>query len=179
LRLHEIPLYLDSRSTVYRPLAELLIGSGLRISGRSLCSSETWNSKTPAGVIVVYRSGKKGKVGSTKSDRFRSVEIGPGFSEVVREQVELRAGMPGDDKLDTLLYAMPVGAQDRPRALGGDGNGKPLDRTTVSRDWRPRIGRAERRQDRRGSSHASVRAPSCRAAASPQRRSQRCSDGAL
>ena len=32
LRLHEIPLYLDSCAEVYRPLAELLIGSGLRIS---------------------------------------------------------------------------------------------------------------------------------------------------
>jgi integrase len=32
LRLHEIPVYLDSCSDVYRPVAELLIGSGLRIS---------------------------------------------------------------------------------------------------------------------------------------------------
>ena len=32
LRLHEIPLYLGSCSAVYRPLAELLIASGLRIS---------------------------------------------------------------------------------------------------------------------------------------------------
>jgi hypothetical protein len=31
LRLHEIPVYLDSCSAVYRPLAETLIGSGLRI----------------------------------------------------------------------------------------------------------------------------------------------------
>src|SRR5207248_8531078 len=32
LRLDEIPRYLDACSEVYRPLAELLIGSGLRIS---------------------------------------------------------------------------------------------------------------------------------------------------
>ncbi len=32
LRLQEIPLYLDSCSEIYRPLAETLIGSGLRIS---------------------------------------------------------------------------------------------------------------------------------------------------
>jgi hypothetical protein len=31
LRLYEIPRYLDACSDVYRPLAELLIGSGLRI----------------------------------------------------------------------------------------------------------------------------------------------------
>jgi hypothetical protein len=32
LRLHEIPVYLDSYSPVHRPLAEVLVGSGLRIS---------------------------------------------------------------------------------------------------------------------------------------------------
>jgi integrase len=32
LRLREIPIYLDSCSDVYRPLAELLIGIGVRIS---------------------------------------------------------------------------------------------------------------------------------------------------
>jgi integrase len=32
LRLDEIPRYLDASSAVYRPLAEVLIGSGLRIS---------------------------------------------------------------------------------------------------------------------------------------------------
>jgi integrase len=32
LRLGEIPRYLDGCSDVYRPLAELLIGTGLRIS---------------------------------------------------------------------------------------------------------------------------------------------------
>ena len=32
LRLDEIPLYLDACSAVYRPLAELLIGTGLRVS---------------------------------------------------------------------------------------------------------------------------------------------------
>jgi len=32
LRLDEVPLYLDACSEIHRPLAELLIGSGLRIS---------------------------------------------------------------------------------------------------------------------------------------------------
>ena len=136
LRLHEIPLYLDSCSLVYRPLAELLIGSGLRISEAIALQSGDLELEDSGGVIVVYRSRKKGKVGSTKSDRFRAVEIGPGLSAVVREQVEKRAAMEGGDKLDALLYTMPVRVRKTDQGRWeGDGNGKPFDRTTVSRDW--------------------------------------------
>ena len=49
LRLHEIPRYLESASTVYRPLAELLIGSGLRISEALGSGWETWSSSQSAG----------------------------------------------------------------------------------------------------------------------------------
>jgi integrase len=136
LRLHEIPLYLDSCSLVYRPLAELLIGSGLRISEAIALQLGDLELEDSGGVIVVYRSRKKGKVGSTKSDRFRAVEIGPGLSAVVREQVEKRAAMAGGDKLDALLYTMPVRVRKTDQGRWeGDGDGKPFDRTTVSRDW--------------------------------------------
>ena len=131
LRLHEIPLYLDSCSTVYRPLAELLIGSGLRISEAiALQLGELEDS----GEISLTR--KKSKVGSTKSDRFRPVEIGPTLSAVLREQVELRARMPGGDKLDALLYVMPMRVRKTDHGRWeGDGEDKAFDRTTVSRDW--------------------------------------------
>ena len=77
LRLHEIPLYLDSCSDLYRPLAELLIGSGLRISEAlalrvgdlELEDTRRHDRRLP---LAQERRG----VGSTKSDRFRSVEIG-------------------------------------------------------------------------------------------------------
>jgi integrase len=136
LRLHEIPLYLDSCSLVYRPLAELLVGSGVRISETIALQLGDLELEDSGGVIVVYRSRKKGKIGSTKSDRFRAVEIGPSLSAVVREQVEKRAAMAGGDKLDALLYTMPVrvGKTDQ-GCWEGNGDGKPFDRTTVSRDW--------------------------------------------
>lgn len=64
------------------------------------------------------------------------MEIGPGLSAVVREQVEKRAGMPGGDKLYALLYTMPVRVRKTDKGRWeGDGDGKPFDRTTVSRDW--------------------------------------------
>lgn len=136
LRLHEIPLYLRSCSLVYRPLAELLIGSGLRISEAIALQLGDLELEDSGGVIVVYRSRKKGKVGSTKSDRFRAVEIGPLLSAAVREQVEKRAAMAGGDKLDALLYTMPVRVRKTDQGRWeGDGDGKPFDRTTVSRDW--------------------------------------------
>ncbi|MGH2831998.1 MAG: tyrosine-type recombinase/integrase [Solirubrobacteraceae bacterium] len=134
LRLHEIPLYLDSCSTVYRPVAELLVGSGVRISEAIALQLGDLELEESGGVIVVYRSRKKRKVGSTKSDRFRSVEIGPSLSAVLREQVELRAGMAGGDKLDALLYVMPVRVRKTDPGRW-EGDGKALDRTTVSRDW--------------------------------------------
>ena len=49
---------------------------------------------------------------------------------------DVRAGMPGGDKLDALLYAMPVRVRKTDQGRWeGDGDGKSLDRTTVSRDW--------------------------------------------
>jgi integrase len=136
LRLHEIPLYLASCSDVYRPVAETQIGSGLRISETLGLQIGDLELEESGGVIVVYRSRKKQKVGSTKSDRFGSVEIGPGLSRVLREQVALRARMDGGDRLDALLFVMPVRVRKSDHGRWeGDGDGKPLDRTTVSRDW--------------------------------------------
>jgi integrase len=136
LRLHEIPVYLDSCSVVYRPLAEVLVGSGLRISEAIALQLGDLELEESGGVIVVYRSRKKGKVGSTKSDRFRAVEIGPALAAVVREQVAMRAMMGDGDRLDSLLYTMPVRVLKTDRGRWeGDGDGKPFDRTTVSRDW--------------------------------------------
>jgi integrase len=120
LRLHEIPVYLDSCSELYRPLAELLIGSGLRISEALALRLADLELEESGGVIVVYRSRKRrGTVGSTKSDRFRSVEVGAGLSSVLSNHIQEH----GLNKRDALLFAMP----------GSDE--QPMDRTTVSRDW--------------------------------------------
>jgi integrase len=135
LRLHEIPIYVDSCSKVYQPLAETLIGSGLRISEALALQISDLELDKSGGAIVVYRSRKKGGVGSTKSDRFRSVEIGPRTSSTIREQIshQLTGGAsPGKG----LVFTMPV--RDIKRTQGrwaSAGVGEAMDRTTVSRDW--------------------------------------------
>jgi integrase len=137
LRLHEIPIYLDSCSELYRPVAEVLVGSGLRVSeALALRIVDLELDDGGGGVIVVYRSRKKGAVGSTKSDRFRSVEIGPRTSLVLRTQVAWRRELDNGLADDALVFVMPV--RDRKRGQGrwmSAGFAEAMDRTTVSRDW--------------------------------------------
>ena len=59
LRLDEIPRYLDACSELYRPLAELLIGSGLRISEALGLRIGDLDLENTGGTIVVYRSRKR------------------------------------------------------------------------------------------------------------------------
>jgi len=44
------------------------------------------------GLVTVYRSQKREAIGSTKSDRFRSVETGPALARVLADQLARRAG---------------------------------------------------------------------------------------
>ncbi len=136
LRLDEIPRYLDACSGVYRPLAELLIGSGLRISeGLALRVGDLELEET-GGTVVVYRSRKSDTVGSTKSDRFRAVEIGPSLCAVLRDQVARRAELAASDRAAAVLFVMPVRTAKRSKGRWqGAAVGQPLDRNTVSRDW--------------------------------------------
>jgi integrase len=137
LRLREIPVYLDSCSAVYRPVAELLIGSGLRISEALALRVGDLELEKQGGVIVVYRSRKRGEaIGSTKSDRFRAVEIGPGLSGVLRDHLALGAEATSGDQAKAYVFVMPVRARKRDQGRWeGDGAGEPMDRTTISRDW--------------------------------------------
>jgi integrase len=137
LRLHEIPLYLDSCSAVYRPVAEVLIGSGLRISEALALKMSDLELEAKGGVIVVYRSRKRGDtVGSTKSDRFHSVEIGQGLSRVLGDHLARRAETASGDQSGAHVFVMPVRARKSEQGRwAGNGDGGPMDRTTVSRDW--------------------------------------------
>ena len=113
LRLHEIPLYLDACVEVYRPLAEVLVRAGLRISEAIDLQIADLEIEETGGFIVVYRSQKKTRTrttasGSTKGDRFRSVEIGPSLSRTLREQLARRAEMANGDQKDAPLFVMPV-----------------------------------------------------------------------
>jgi integrase len=83
LRLDEIPRYLDSCSAAYRPLAEVLIATGMRI-GEAL--APTWRDvDVDNRAIRVIRARKTSGYGSTKGDRFRSVNFGPRIAAVLRD----------------------------------------------------------------------------------------------
>ncbi len=128
LRLHEIPIYLDSCSDLYRPLAEVLIGSGVRISEALALHIGDLELDDSGGVIVVYRSRKKATVGSTKSDRFRPVEIGPRTSLALRTQIarrrEFDTGLANDGARVRHARAWPQaqpGSMGERRRRRGDG----------------------------------------------------------
>ena len=101
LRLGEIPRYLDACSERYRPLAELLIGTGLRIS--EALALDWGDVDLDELALRVLRSRKRdlagGEVGgSTKGDRFRSVEFGPRLRGILMDlrarRGELSSGDP-------------------------------------------------------------------------------------
>ena len=135
LRLDEITRYLDACSAVYRPLAELLIGSGLRISEALALRIGDLELEEVDGTVVVYRSRKSNRVGSTKSDRFRAVEIGPTLCSALRDQAARRAELAEGDRAAAILFVMPQRTVKRSKGRWESaGVGDPLDRNTVSRD---------------------------------------------
>ena len=114
LRTREIPRYLDACGETYRPLAETLIATGLRISE---ALALTWDDVDfPARTLRVLRSLKADGRGSTKGDRFRSVDFG------ARLETVLRAIRPTvvPTGADTLVFRGPRGGE--------------LSRSDVSRD---------------------------------------------
>jgi integrase len=140
LRLDEIPRYLDACSEVYRPLAELLIGSGLRISEALALRVGDVELQDSGGSIVVYRSGKRSGVGSTKTDRFRAVEIGPGLAVVLRDHVARRGEMTTTAGREALVFPMPTRLLKRDKGRwDGRGDGEAMDRNTISRDWHKEV----------------------------------------
>jgi integrase len=113
LRVDEIPRYLDACDELYRPLAETPIATGLRISE---ALALTWDDVDWSARSLRVRSRKARGHGSTKGDRFRSVDFGPRLEAVLRG---LRAS------------AAPIDA----RMLGFRGRrGGELSRSDVSRN---------------------------------------------
>ncbi len=141
LRLHEIPLYLDNCPEVYRPLAEVLVRAGLRISEAIDLQIADLELEQMGGFIVVYRSHKKTRAhktasGSTKGDKFRSVEIGPGLSRTLKDQLARRAEMASGDQNSAPLFVMPVRTRKADRGRWASaGDPERFDRNTVSQVW--------------------------------------------
>jgi integrase len=141
LRLHEIPAYLDACVAVYRPLAEVLLRAGLRISEAIALQVSDLELEQTGGFIVVHRSHKKVRtraaaIGSTKGDKFRSVEIGPGLSRTLTAQLACRAQMPGGDRHKAPVFVMPARSRKTDRGRWpSTGDPEPFDRNTVSREW--------------------------------------------
>lgn len=108
LRLHEIPLYLDGCSDTYRPLAEVLIATGLRISeALTLTFGDVdWE----ANALRVVRSGKRVGFGSTKGDRSRSVDFGPRIEASLRELL-MRRDTQGGDPSRAPVFVGPRGGR--------------------------------------------------------------------
>jgi integrase len=92
------------------------------------------------GSIVVYRSRKVSLTraaadGSTKSDKFRRVEVGPSLSRTLADHHGRRAEMASGDRKSVPLFVTPVRARKADRGRWASaGDPEPLDRTTVSRE---------------------------------------------
>ena len=135
LRRNEIPLYLDACSAVYRPLAELLIATGMRISE---ALALRWDDVDFANkVIRVYRQRTSdGADDHTKSRRFRAVSVGDRLLALLRDLYARQSELYARDLTRTHVFVMPVRRHKNDRGRWeSKGLGRPMDRSTVSRDW--------------------------------------------
>jgi integrase len=126
LRLNEIDPYLDACAGYYRPLARLLIGSGVRIS--EALALRFGNLDLEHGLLRVYvqRGRESYESQPTKGKRFRSVRIGPALAKSFAELRTLRAA-----RADDWLFLCPP--PRRGRYAGRDAE-LPPNRKTVH-DW--------------------------------------------
>ena len=86
-------MYLDACSPWYRPLAEILVGAGLRI-GEAIALQ--WRDVDWDGsALQVSRAAKNGGLGGTKGDKARAVMLAPYLLELLRGQRGADAGARG------------------------------------------------------------------------------------
>ncbi len=108
LRIEEIDRHLGASSEVYRPLAELLVTCGLRISEALglIWADVDFDHQ----VIVVYRQSKaqRGETGATKGQRVRRVEARPDLLKRLADVKATRAEMVAGDIGRQAVFVMPV-----------------------------------------------------------------------
>jgi integrase len=135
MRLHEIPVYLDSCSAEYKPLAALLIGTGARISEALAIRPSDLELDTTGGWVTVARALKQdGSIGSTKSRRPRSIEIGPELAHRLQTHLTERQHKhsDADDAGPLFIAPRPVHRSHATRSAGSQPF-PPPDRGTVGK----------------------------------------------
>ena len=99
--------YLEAAPDAYRPLAELLIATGLRIG--EAVALEWSDVDFEALTLRVSRSRKLGgAVGGTKSDRSRMVHIDPGLAQTLEQQRR------SSGRLGRLVFSTSTGSMLNP-----------------------------------------------------------------
>ena len=101
----EVPRYLDACKAWYRPLAEVLIGAGLRV-GEAI-ALEWRDVDWDGSALNITRAAKDGGIGTPKGDRGRTVLIAPYLLELLREH---RRGQMEAGRLDRLTFTSPQGS---------------------------------------------------------------------
>jgi integrase len=96
--------YLDSCSGWYRPLAEVLIGAGLRV-GEAI-ALEWRDVDWDGSALEVSRAAKGNTVGTTKGDRPRSVMVAPYLLELLHQHRSIQAS---SQRLSRLVFLSPQG----------------------------------------------------------------------
>lgn len=97
--------YLDACDPWYRPLAETLVGAGLRI-GEAVAlqwGDIAWDSSA----LVISRTAKTGGIGTPKGDRTRTVLVATYLLDLLREH---RARQGQDGHVGGLVFTSPRGA---------------------------------------------------------------------
>ena len=111
LRMDEIPRYLDACPEHYRPLAELLIGTGTRISE---ALALTWSDVDLSTQVIRVQRQRPRKAGDAhtppKGRRARAVQIGPDLASLLRSIHEQRP-QPINDA--GWIFLCPVPARGR------------------------------------------------------------------
>lgn len=134
LRRAEIPRYLDACPAPYRPLAELLIATGMRISE---ALALRWDDVDfERSVIRVHRQTTPHGDSHTKNRRFRSVSVGERMHGLLRDLYARQSERYDHDLTRHHLFPTPIRpAASKLRRQHTNITVKPIDRSTVSRDW--------------------------------------------
>jgi integrase len=113
--------YLEAAPLWYRPMAEVLLGAGLRI-GEAI-ALEWRDVDRDTSTLRIERAYKRGLIGTPKGDRARAVAIDSHVLGVLREhrQAQLAAGARS-----TLVFASGAGTHRRPANVRERGHAQTL-----------------------------------------------------